>query len=95
MILARHLLEDRLRDVVVAAPVGRALGVSELVEEQAARFGRKAFGRRVHLARAVDHVHVATVKADRLDLRRRSAARDYRDELQPDQLGEIGLGNSG
>ncbi len=32
MRLFAHLLEDRLGDVVVAAPVGRALGVGELIQ---------------------------------------------------------------
>ena len=39
--LQRHLVEDRLGDVVVAAPVRRALRVRELVEEVAAALVRE------------------------------------------------------
>jgi hypothetical protein len=41
MTLERHLGEDRLGDVVVAPPVGRALGERELVEVEAAGLGRE------------------------------------------------------
>jgi hypothetical protein len=44
--LEGQLLEDRLGDVVVAAPVGRALGVRELVEVVAAALAASAVPRR-------------------------------------------------
>ena len=42
--LALHLAEDAFGDVVVAAPVGGALGVGELVEVVAAGLRRQARG---------------------------------------------------
>ncbi len=55
----RHLLEDALRDVVVAAPVGGALGVGELVHVVAAAVLRQLLRHRVDLAGAVDKMAAA------------------------------------
>ncbi len=54
MPLQRHLAEDRLRDVVVAAPVGRSLGEGELVEEVPAALVREPVSLGVHGGRVVD-----------------------------------------
>ena len=51
MLLLAHLVEDRLGDVVVAAPVGGPLGVGELVEVVPAGLLGQPLGLGVHLRR--------------------------------------------
>jgi hypothetical protein len=41
MLLQAHLREQRLGDIVVAAPVGGALGIGELVQVLSASVGRQ------------------------------------------------------
>ena len=56
-----HLLEDRLGDVVVAAPVGGPLGVGELVEVVPAGLLGETFGLGVHLRRLGHEMATATL----------------------------------
>ena len=93
--LFSHLLEDGLGDVVVGAPVGGAFGVGELVHEVAAGLARKPFRFAVQVAGALHQMAAATMKFDGGNLFRRGAGRDHRDERQPQQTGEIGLGHGG
>ena len=88
-------LEDALGDVVVAAPVGGALGIGELVEVVAAGLRRQARGGVVDVGRMLDEVAAAAEALDRLDLGPAGAARHHRDEGQAEELGEIGLGDGG
>jgi hypothetical protein len=91
MPLARHLLEHALGDVVVAAPVGGALGIGELVHVVAAgALGQRA-GLLVHLRRVVDEVAARAVEGDLRDLLGRGGARHHRDEGQAQQPREVGL----
>ena len=93
MPLQRHLAEDRLRDVVVAAPVGRALGVGELVEEVPAALGREPLRLGVHRRRVVDQVARASLRLDQRDLLGAGGRRHDRDERQAEEPGEVRLGD--
>src|SRR5690606_30046355 len=88
----RELADDRLGDVVVAAPVGGALGLPELVQVAGAAFGMPG-GARVDLARVVDQVDLAAQYLDVGDLAWRGRARHHRGELQPQHAREPGLGD--
>jgi hypothetical protein len=70
MLFAAHLGEHAFGDIVVAAPVGGALGIGELVEIMAFGFGRQALGDVVDRARVRDLVDLAAVKASRCTERR-------------------------
>lgn len=67
---ARHLAEDAVGDVVVAAPVGGALGVGELIHIVAVQLFRQLFGGGVDLGGVIDEVTAAAVKAICSTLRR-------------------------
>ena len=95
MRLFRHLGEDAFGDVVVAAPVGRAFGIHELIHEIAALRPRKVHGGVVHLGRAVDEMALAAIELDQLDLAARRRFRHHRDERQPQHPREIGLRDGG
>jgi hypothetical protein len=91
--LGAHLLEDGLRDVVVAAPVGGALGVGELVHVVAVALARQALGLGVDLVAPLDEVAAPAVEGDLRHLGRRGAARHDGDEGQAQQAREVGLGH--
>ena len=93
MSLQRHLAEDRLRDVVVAAPVGRALGEGELVEEVSAALGRQPLRLVVHRRRVVDQVTRRSLGLDQRDLLGARAGRHHGDERQAEEAREVGLGD--
>ena len=72
MAFAAHLLEDRFGDVVVAAPVGGALGIGELVDMRwPPRLAASASAARHRCAAVVDQVAVAALVLDRLRSSRR------------------------
>src|SRR3546814_3312920 len=75
---------DRFGDVVVAAPVGGALGQAELVEMAGAPRGMPG-GAFVDLRGVVDEVAVAAKRLHVGDLARRGGARHHRGELQADR----------
>ena len=89
--LALHLGEDRLGDVVVASPVGGALGVGELVHVVAAPLAGQPPRLSVDVVRVVDEMAMAAVELDGRDLLRRSGRRHHRDERQSEEAREIGL----
>ena len=93
MPLLRHLAEDRLRDVVVAAPVGRALGKCELVEE--VPFALVGEPPRLVDDRpgVVDQVARPSLRLDERDLLGAGGGRHDRDERQAEVPGEVGLGD--
>ena len=93
--LPAELGEDRLGDVVVAAPVGGPLGVGELVHVVAVATGREPAGLVVDRAGGLDQVAAAALALDQPDLVGRRAGRHHRDERQPEHAGEIGLGHRG
>ena len=95
MLLLGHLREDAFGDVVVATPVGRALGISELVEIMPAGLGREPVRDAIDGARIVDHVDLAAMKTDRVELRLGGRRRHHRDESQPQHPGEIRLRHRG
>jgi len=70
MPLATHLCEDRLRDVVVPAPVGRTLGERELVEKVTARLSRQPPRFVIDHPRIVDQVTRSTLRLDQRNLLR-------------------------
>ena len=83
MLLVLHLRENALGDIVVAAPVGGALGEGELIEIMAAGFIGDPLRRLIDLAGALDQMALA---AEAL-----VADEPWPDELQavevtPDQL---------
>ena len=90
-----HLVEDRFRDVVVAAPVRRSLGVRELVHVVPARFLGEPPGHLVDLACVVDEMTAAVVAIDQGELLRARRAGHDSEERQAQQLGEVGLGHGG
>ena len=83
MLLLRHLLEDRLGDVVVAAPVGGALGIRELVHVVAAELARPGAAPRHTFRRAVDEMAFAAIEGDLRDLFGRGRARHHREKRSP------------
>ena len=91
--LQRHLAEDRLRDVVVAAPVGRALRVGELVEEVPAALGREPLRLVVHGRRVVDQVTRPSLRLDQRDLLGAGGGRHDGDERQAEEPREVRLGD--
>ena len=91
--LALHLAEDAFGDVVVAPPVGRALGVGELVKVVPARLCRQPCGHLIDLRRVVDEMAAPAEAFDALDLGRAGAARHHRDEGQVQEFGEVSLGH--
>src|SRR5690606_4466641 len=82
-------------DVVVAAPVGGALGVGELVHEVAAELGGQPAGLAVDGPRVFDEVALPAVPFDQFDLLAAGGLRDDGDERQPQHAGEVRLGNRG
>jgi hypothetical protein len=90
-----HLGERRLGDVVVAPPVGGALGVGELVEEVPLQLVRQP-GRDLRDGRRViDEVAAAALALDERDLGRAGRAPHNGDKRHPDQPREVGLGHRG
>src|SRR5699024_514544 len=82
-------------DVVVAAPVGVPFGVGELVHVVAAGLGRQTFGLGVHRRGCVHEVASSAVALDECDLLRTRLPGNDGDEVQPQELGEVGLGHGG
>ena len=95
VLLRRHLRENALCDVIVAAPVGRALGIGELVEIMAARLRCEPMGDVIYGARIVDRVNLAAVKADRVQLGRGGRGGHDREEAQAQHPCEIGFADRG
>ena len=95
VLLQRHLAEDRLGDVVVAAPVRRALGVGELVEEVPVALGREPLRLGDDRRRVVDEVARAALRLDQRDLLGAGRGRHHRDERQAEEAGEVRLGDGG
>ena len=95
MSLHRHLAEDRLRDVVVAAPVGRALCEGELVEEVSVALGREPVRLVVHGRRVVDQVTRRSLRLDQRDLLGAGGGRHDGDERQAEEAREVRLGHGG
>ena len=91
--LGSHLFEDRLGNIVVAAPVRGALGESELVHIVAARLLGEALRSRINFARAVDEMAATAVEFDSGDFFGRRGFRHDGNELKAEQPGEIGFRN--
>ena len=81
--LLTQLLEDGFGDVVVAAPVGRALGMGELVHEMTAQ-SYSQFGRLgIDAPAVVGEMAAAAIVLYRGDLLPRGGTRHYRIEGTP------------
>src|ERR1700730_1163029 len=89
MLLVAHLDEYRLRDVVVAAPIGGSFGVGELVQVVPTSLLGDAFGLGVEAARALYEMATATLRFDQCDLGRASRRGHHRDERETQQCGEV------
>ena len=94
MRFARELVEDGFGDVVVAAPVGSALGQAELVEETGAVAGDVARARLRAFAIGGEFTAPAE-RAHRFDLRGCGRRRHHRGERQAEQAREPGFGDRG
>src|SRR5262249_55179683 len=93
--LQLHLVEDRLGDVVVAAPVGGAFSERELVEVVAGALVGETAGLVVDGGGVVDQVAGASLGLDQGDLLLTGGGGHDRDERQPQEPGEVGLGYGG
>ena len=91
MRLLRHLGEDAFGDVVVAPPVGRTLGIGELVEIIAAGLGSNPGRDNTGFGRGFRKLAASAQPLDRRYLLRAGRARHHRDEGQPEQPREISL----
>ena len=91
MPLEGHLGEDRLRDVVVAAPIGRALREGELIQEVSAELGRQPLRLGIHDRRVVDQVARPSLRLDQRDLLGARRSRHDGDERQAQEAGEVRL----
>ena len=88
----RHLGEDRVGDVVVAAPVRYLLGVGELVHVVAIEFTGQALGFAVYVG-VLHQVAFAAIERDLVDLLPGGALGHHGDEGQVQEFGKIGLGH--
>src|SRR5690606_706953 len=93
--LARHLAEDAFGDVVVAAPVGGALGVRELVQIIPVGLVGDGLGSTVDFAGVVDEMAAAAEALDGLDLLPAGRTGHHGHERQAEQAGEVGLRHGG
>jgi hypothetical protein len=93
--LVSHLLEDRLGDVVVAAPVRGPLGERELVEVVTGRRVGDGPRRVVYGGRVVDEVTGSALALDEGDLLGAGRPGHHRDERQSQHPCEVGLGHRG
>ena len=91
--LHRHLVEDRLGDVVVAPPVGRTLRVGELIEEIATGFVRKPTRLVVHRCRVVNEMARPSVRLDQRNLLGAGRRRHDGDVRQLQEPREVRLGD--
>ena len=89
--LPAHLLEDRLGDVVVASPVGGALGVGELVHVVAAHVLGQLLRDGIHGRPVIHQVTAAALGLDERDLVGGGGGRHDRHEGQPEQAREVRL----
>ena len=93
VLLEGELAEDRLGDVVVAAPVRGPLGVGELVHVVAVGAPGEVPGGLVDLRGVVHEQAGAAELLDQGDLLPAGGPGHHRDERQPQQLGKIGFRN--
>jgi hypothetical protein len=90
----RHLAENAVGDIVVAAPIGGAFGIGELVHVMAAQLLGQTRGLAVNRARAVRIVALPAQRLDGGDFFRRRAARHHRDKGQAQHPRKVSLGHS-
>ena len=95
MALAGQLLENRLGDVVVAAPVRGTLRVGELVHEQASAGASQSVRLRIDRRGVLDQMTAPTLELDQCDLARTRRRGHDCDERQPKQAREIRLRHRG
>ena len=91
MAFQRHLLEDRLGDVVVAPPVGGPLGVRELIDVQTTALRREPRRFGVDGRGVGDDVAPTSLLLDQGQLLRRDGRRDDGDEGQVEHASEVRL----
>lgn len=88
-----HLAENTVRNVIIAPPVGGALGEGELVHIMAIQFAGQHFGGRIDFAGAFHKVAASAVKFDLFDFTFRRAGGHDGDKRQTEQAGKIGFGD--
>ena len=91
--LTLHLMENTVGDIIVAAPVGGAFGIGELIHIVTVQFVRQLLRGGVNLAGAFDKVGATAIKRNLFDFAFCRAGRHYRDKRQAEQSGEPGFGN--
>ena len=91
----RHLGENGVGDIIVAAPVCGALGIGELVHVMTIQLLRQTLGFVVNGGRIVHQVAAPAIEFDGANFFLRGALGHHRDEGQAQQAGKIGLGHSG
>ena len=92
MWFAAQLAKDGFGDIVVAAPVGGALGQPELVQ-MAGTIGGVLGGVGMDLACIFHQITLPAQRLHRLDFLRRSAGRHHCDKGQPQQARKPRFGN--
>ena len=93
MRLVGHLAVNAVRNVIIAAPVGGALGEGELVHIVTIQFAGQHFGGRIDFAGAFHKVAASAVKFDLFDFTFRRAGRHHGDKRQTQQAGKVGFGD--
>src|SRR3546814_18404343 len=68
MRLLPQLLENRLGDIVVGAPVRSSFSVGELIHVMPTQLARQAFGFAIHLSSRVHQMYLSAVKLHGRDL---------------------------
>ena len=94
MFLVFELSEDRFGDVVVSAPIRRALGVGELVHVVTVQLTREPMRFRVDRRRIAHEMTTSPLRLDQRDLGGTRARGHHRDKIQAQQLREIRLADS-
>jgi hypothetical protein len=93
--LPAHLGEQALGDIVVAAPVGGAFGVGELIHEVAAQLDRQGAGEIAGVFARLGEPQFPPGRLDGGQLGRGGGGGNHGDEGQPHQSGEEGFGDGG
>ena len=93
--LKLHLLKDAFGDIVVAAPIGCALGIGELVQIMPARVRGDPGRDLIDLGWLIDQFAAPAKAPDRRQLGLAGGFGHDRDKGQAQKIGEIGLGDGG
>ena len=93
--LASHLPENTVGDIVIAAPVGRALGVGKLIHITAPQLAGEHLGGLVNFTGALHEMTAAAVKFNLFHFAPRGTGGHDGDKRQAQHAGKPGFGNRG